>query len=137
MAGFSISADIRGAQEALAGTSKSLLTISRQTLGAIARGTVSVIKKEIGATTEKRTGELLKAYGYKVRRDGAQANVFPKALRGGDTIFPKAMALSYGTKNGRLAPRSFVQKGISYADGGDYEQAVQKLIDRELAKYWR
>lgn len=80
--------------------------------------------------------DITLTHGDLRRRDGAQANVFPKALRGGNTIFPKAMALSYGTKNGRLAPRSFVQKGISYAEGGDYEREVQKLIDRELTKFW-
>ena len=137
MAGFSIRADVTAAQDALAGTSKSLLTISRQTLGIIARGTVSVLRREIKSTTERRTGELERSYRYKVRRDGTQASVFPKALRGGDTIFPKAMALSYGTADGRIRAHGFVQKGAAYAAGGGADGEIQRMIDRELDKYWR
>lgn len=136
MAFFSIKADISEAQAALSGTSKSLASISRQTLGVIARGAVATVKKEIRSTTQKRTGELLRAYRYKIKRDGSEANVFPKALKGNDTIFPKAMALSYGTNDGRIKPRGFVQKGEDYVDKGGYEPEIQKLIDKELAKYW-
>lgn len=136
MAFFSIKADISEAQAALSGTSKSLSSISRQTLGVIARGAVATVKKEILSTTQKRTGELLRAYRYKIKRDGSEANVFPKALKGNDTIFPKAMALSYGTADGRIKPRGFVQKGEDYVDKGGYEPEIQKLIDKELAKYW-
>jgi len=136
MAFFSIKADISEAQAALSGTSKSLASISRQTLGVIARGAVATVKKEIRSTTQKRTGELLRAYRYKVKKDGSEVNVFPKALNGEESIFPKAMALSYGTNDGRIKPRGFVQKGEDYVDKGGYEPEIQKLIDKELAKYW-
>lgn len=136
MAGFSVKADIEEVQKALSGTRKSLKSISRQTLGIIARNTVKVIKKEIKATTTRRTGELLKSYRYRIRRDGKQANIFPKALNKESTIFPKVMALSYGRKNDRLRPRGFVQKGMEYTEKGDFEPELQKMINKELAKYW-
>lgn len=133
---LSVEVDVSKAKQALSGTSKSLVSISRQSLGIIARGTVTVLKKEIRATTDKITGELLKAYRYKVSKDGSQANVFPKALNGERTIFPKVMALSYGRKKDALKPRGFVQKGEEYVEKGRYEDELQKMIDRELDKYW-
>jgi hypothetical protein len=91
-----------------------------------------------------RTGELRKAYTYKLKRDGTEANVYPRALTSGDrTIFPKAMTLSYGHngptkrfRNWRIAPRGFVQRGQQFAENGGYMDEVQKLIDKELEKYW-
>lgn len=133
---LSVEVDVSKAKQALSGTSKSLVSISRQSLGIIARGTVTVLKKEIRATTDKITGELLKAYRYKVSKDGSHANVFPKALNGERTIFPKVMALSYGRKKDALKPRGFVQKGEEYVEKGRYEDELQKMIDRELDKYW-
>lgn len=133
---LSVEVDVSKAKQALSGTSKSLVSISRQSLGIIARGTVTVLKKEIRATTGRITGELLKAYRYKVSKDGSKANVFPKALNGERTIFPKVMALSYGRKKDTLKPRGFVQKGEEYVDKGRYEDELQKMIDRELDKYW-
>jgi hypothetical protein len=133
---LSVKADVSRAQVALAGTSKSLVSISRQTLGIIGKGTVKTIKREIKALTETRTGELLKAYRYKVRKDGTLANVFPKALNGEKSIFPKAMALSYGTKNGRLKALGFVQSGEKYAESDDCQSDIDKMIQKELAKYW-
>jgi hypothetical protein len=132
---LSVELDISRAQTALSGTSKSLVTISRQTLGIIGRGTVDVVKKEIRATTKRRSGELLRSYRYKVKKDGSEMNVFPKGIKG-ENIFSKVMALSYGTENGRLRPRGFVQKGNNYIEGSEYEASIDRMIDRELAKYW-
>lgn len=133
---LTVEADVSRAQAALSGTSKRLVSISRQTLGIIARGTVKTIKAEVRALTTKRTGELLKAYRYKVKKDGSVANVFPKALSGKDTIFPKAMALSYGTNDGKLKALGFVQSGEKYAESGAYQSEIEKMIQKELNKYW-
>lgn len=135
---LSVEADVSRAQSALSGTTKSLVSISRQTMGIIGRGAVSVVKKEIKATTQKRTGELLKAYRYKVKKDGSEVNVFPKGIKNeGREIFPKVMALNYGTKNGRLKSRGFVQVSERYAESRAYEADIDKMIQKELAKYWK
>lgn len=137
--------EIEEVQKALAGTSKSLMSIQKSVLRIAAKGTAKQIKAAISTSDlHKRTGELAKAYVYKVKKDGSEANVFPKALTSKDrTIFPKAMTLSYGhegpTKRAKawhIAPRGFVQSGQQYAESGSYMDNVQKMIDKELEKYW-
>ena len=137
--------DVSAVQEALSETSKSLKSIQRPTLRVVARATAKTVRAAIiTSDLHVRTGELRKAYTYKLNRDGTEANVYPRALTSGDrTIFPKAMTLSYGHngptkrfRNWRIAPRGFVQRGQQYAENGDYMDEVQKLIDKELEKYW-
>lgn len=134
---FLVEADISKAQEALAGTSKSLLSIQRQTLGIIGKRVRNETVRAIKSTVQKRTGELFKAYRYKVKKDGSEVNVFPKSQKGNGSIFPKAMALNYGTKDGRLKPRNFVQAGEKYAESSRYEADIDKMIQKELDKYWK
>ena len=137
--------DVSAVQDALSETSKSLKSIQRSTLRIVARATAKTVRAAIiSSDLHVRTGELRKAYTYKLKRDGSEANVYPRALTNGDrTIFPKAMTLSYGHqgptkrfRNWRIAPRGFVQRGQQYAENGDYMDEVQKLIDKELDKYW-
>ena len=137
--------DVSAVQDALSETSKSLKSIQRSTLRVVARATAKTVRAAIiTSDLHVRTGELRKAYTYKLKRDGTEANVYPRALTSGDrTIFPKAMTLSYGHngptkrfRNWRIAPRGFVQRGQQYAENGDYMDEVQKLIDKELEKYW-
>ena len=137
--------DVSAVQDALSETSKSLKSIQRSTLRIVARATAKTVRAAIiSSDLHVRTGELRKAYTYKVKRDGSEANVYPRALTNGDrTIFPKAMTLSYGHngptkrfRNWRIAPRGFVQRGQQYAENGGYMDEVQKLIDKELEKYW-
>lgn len=137
--------DVSAVQDALSETSKSLKAIQRDTLRVVARATAKTVRAAIiSSDLHVRTGELRKAYTYKLKRDGSEANVYPRALTNGDrTIFPKAMTLSYGHqgptkrfRNWRIAPRGFVQRGQQYAENGDYMDEVQKLIDKELDKYW-
>lgn len=137
--------DVSAVQDALSETSKSLKSIQRSTLRIVARATAKTVRAAIiSSDLHVRTGELRKAYTYKLKRDGSEANVYPRALTNGDrTIFPKAMTLSYGHqgptkrfRNWRIAPRGFVQRGQQYAENGDYMDEVQKLIDKELEKYW-
>ena len=137
--------DIEEVEKALAGTSKSLKAIRKSVLRIAAKETAKRVKAAISASDlHRRTGELAKAYVYKVKKDGSEANVFPKALaRNGRTIYPKAMTLSYGhdgpTKRAaswHIAPRGFVQSGQQYAESGAYMTEVQKMVDKELEKYW-
>lgn len=137
--------DIEEVEKALAGTSKSLKAIRKSVLRIAAKETAKRVKAAISASDlQRRTGELAKAYVYKVKKDGSEANVFPKALtRKDETIFPKAMTLSYGhdgpTKRSafwHIAPRGFVQSGQQYAESGAYMTEVQKMVDKELEKYW-
>lgn len=137
--------DVSAVQEALSSTTKSLKSIERSALRVVAKATAKQVRAAIVVSDlNTRTGELRKAYVYKVKRDGTEANVFPKALSGKDrTIFPKAMTLSYGhegptkrCKNWRIAPRGFVQKGQQFAESGNYMSEIQTMIDSELAKYW-
>lgn len=137
--------DVSAVQDALSETSKSLKSIQRSTLRVVARATAKTVRAAIiSSDLHVRTGELRKAYTYKLKRDGTEANVYPRALTSGDrTIFPKAMTLSYGHngptkrfRNWRIVPRGFVQRGQQYAENGDYMDEVQKLIDKELEKYW-
>lgn len=142
---LSIQTDISEVQDALAGTSKSLKSIQKSVLRIAAKGTANAVRAAIRTSDlNRRTGELQKAYTYKVKKDGSEANVFPKALNSHDrTIFPKAMTLSYGhsgpTKRAKawfIAPRNFVQAGDQYAESGKYMDEIQKYIDKELDKYW-
>ena len=137
--------DVSAVQDALSETSKSLKSIQRSTLRIVARATAKTVRAAIiSSDLHVRTGELRKAYTYKLKRDGSEANVYPRALTNGDrTIFPKAMTLSYGHqgptkrfRNWRIAPLGFVQRGQQFAENGGYMDEVQKLIDKELDKYW-
>ena len=137
--------DVSQVQEALSETTKSLKSIQRSTLRVVASATAKTVRAAIiSSDLHVRTGELRKAYTYKLKRDGTEANVYPRALTNGDrTIFPKAMTLSYGhdgptkrARNWKIVPRGFVQRGQQYAESGDYYPEVQKLIDKELEKYW-
>ncbi len=142
MAGFiNVEADVEEVQRALEKTSKSVKSIGSSALRVIARGSVSVIKGAIRTSgLQKRSGELLKCYGYKVAKNGKTVNVYPKAINNPDvSIFPKIGALSYGTDkrpNRHLKAFGFVQAGIKAAESGAYQSEMQKMIDKELQKYW-
>lgn len=156
---LTVKADVAQVQAALAGTSKSLKSIQRQALGAIGRGAVKRIKSVIRQTTARRTGELAKAYGYKVAKDGSRASVFPRSVAvaaNNHLILAKISALSYGAEisarrnflqvNGRgyyarpksvtIAPRGFVQAGEAYVQDGTYQGELERLVEKELLKYW-
>ena len=137
--------DVSAVQDALSETTKSLKSISKATLRVVAKATAKTVRAAIiSSDLHVRTGELRKAYTYKVKRDGSEANVYPRALTNGDrTIFPKAMTLSYGhngptkrARDWRISPRGFVQRGQQFAENGGYMDEVQELIDKELEKYW-
>lgn len=140
----SVKADIDGVQKALAGTSKGMKSIQKQALGVIGRGTSKVIRKAVQATTARRTGELRKAYGYKVKKDGSSVTVWPtdRAVKENNhLVLAKVSVLSYGydagpRKGPHVRARNFVQAGKAWAEGGGYEADLQKIVDKELKKYW-
>lgn len=140
---ISVEADIQEVQNALAGTSKSMESIKKQALGIIAKGSVNRIKAIINETTDKHTGELAKAYRYKVKRDGSEANIFPKATESGRAIYPKVMTLSYGhsgatkrASNWHIKALGFVQSGNQYIESGAYMPEIEKMVDKQLTRYW-
>lgn len=156
---ISIRADIEDVQERLSETSKSLKSIRRQTVGIAARTTVRQIKTVIRATTKRHTGELLKTYGYKVKKDGTTAGIFPKTVSSNNhLILAKIATLSYGNdisasrrkwlqvngagyfarpKTVHIDPRGFVQSGETFAGKGAYMAEVEKMIQKELDKLWK
>lgn len=129
------------AERALAGTRLSMKTIAKKTLAVIGRGALKAVKSGIRQTLQKRTGALLKTYVYKGNKAGTsgQVRVNPK-IKNGDDTFRKVYALNYGYSGpvGRAHnfPHSFVQKGEEYLAGGSYIGEVQKMIDKELKKFW-
>lgn len=156
---ISIRADIEDVQERLSETSKSLKSIRRQTVGIAARTTVKQIKTVIRATTKRRSGELLKTYGYKVKKDGTSASVYPKtAASNNHLILARIATLSFGNdisinrrkwlqvngsgfyarpKSVHIDPRGFVQSGETFAGKGAYMAEVEKMIQKELDKAWK
>ena len=132
---ISVTPDIEAVQEALAGTSKGLGQIQKRALGTIAQGVRKRINAAIRASTKRRTGELLKAYRYKTRKDGSQVNVYPKK-QGKRNIFAKVYTLNYGKEGTKWRARGFVQRGEQYAQGSDWEADANKYVQKELDKYW-
>lgn len=139
---ISVEADVKEVQQALSETNKSLTSIQRQSIAVIAKGTVKAIKQGIRENVGKRSGELLKCYGYRVKRDGSSGSVYPRG-KSGSAIFPKAFIQNYGhtgaTKRAQewtVAPKAFIQKGERYIESASYTQELQRLVDKNLAKYW-
>ena len=132
---INVTPDIEAVQEALAGTNRSMENIRKRALGTIAAGTKRRINQAIRQTTKRRTGELLKSYGYKVKGGGSQVNVFPKK-QGKKNIFAKVYTLNYGKEGTGRKPRGFVQRGELYAQGTDWEADANKYVQKELDKYW-
>ena len=137
--------DVQPVLDALSGTSKSIESIEKSVLRIAAKETAKCVRAAVvSSDLNVRTGELRKAYTYKVKKYGSSASVYPKALVGKDrTIFPKAMTLSYGhegptkrASNWYIKPRGFVQAGQRFADSGAYMDEVEKMVSKELDKYW-
>lgn len=138
---INITADIRGAQDALSGTAKSLPAIQKKVLNIVAKTTLKAVKTTYKATLVpqsqihyQRTGELLRAFKKSVK--GSNANVFPRAVSGGKNwAMGIACILNYGAKNG-IKPRGFIQAGEAFAESGAYMNEVEKMVENELNKYW-
>lgn len=156
-----VSIATKGVEQALAQTGKGVKSIQKQTVGIIAKGYVKEIKRQITATgIKKRSGELYKAYRYKVKGDTAK--IYPKAQESGkkanNLLLAKVSTLNYGNtinvRNGRkflqisgkyyarpkrvtIKARNFLQKAEQiYIGGGRYTEDVEKMVDKQLSKYW-
>ncbi|WP_147612324.1 hypothetical protein [Treponema pectinovorum] len=136
---LNIDVDIKKSQKALEETNKSLKAISRLTLRTIAKGTVKTIKLSIKTSAlKKRTGELLKCFGYSLAKNGKSATVRPKAINKEKRIFPKVMALSYGSLENKrnIKAYGFMQKGQDFVNSGQYKNDIEREIEKTLKKYW-
>ena len=134
---FSVRAKIDDAADALENTGKSLKSIQGLVLRTIAKNAVKVVKAAIRSSTNRRTGALLKAYGYSVRKDKSSVSVYPKYnVDENRTNFIKSAVLSWGRPERNIAPKGFVQAGISYVNGGSYGDEGDKAGQKELDKYW-
>lgn len=142
---ISVEAEIGEVQKALAGTSRNFTSIQKQALGILARNTVRTLRNAIktGIKDKSRsTGGLQKAYGFRVKKDGSEANIYPRGASGGE-IFPKAFVQNYGyegptvrAKNWSVKPKGFVQQAELKLQGNDYNSELNKMIDKVLAKEW-
>ena len=147
---FYVTAQTEDVQEALRETSLSIPKISRKFLTIIGQKTSAVVKTGIRQTYSppskyyKRTGDFLRAWTYHARKDGSQVAVYPKVIyttsdgqrKNRQWAAGLSSILNYGTKDGRIKPRSFIQRGETYVESGSYMPEVEKLIDREFEKYW-
>ncbi len=142
---ISVEAEIDEVQKALEGTSKSLTSIQKQALGIIARSGVKTIRREIKLSIldkSRSSGQLSSSYGFRVKKDGSEANIFPRG-KGGSSVFPKAFVNNYGfsgptvrAENWNFAPKGFVEKTENYLESNSFDGELQKMIDKSLAKYW-
>lgn len=140
-----VEAEVDAVVEALSGTSKSLTSMKKQTLGVIARYGVKYIRQKIRESILNKSGstkELQKSYAFRVKKDGSEANIYPKGFSG-SKIFPKAYVNNYGysgptkrTQNWNFAPKGFVQDTEKNIETHNFETELQKLVDKTLAKYW-
>lgn len=157
-----IQLDTKGVVQSLTQTGKGIKSIQKQTVGIIAKGYVKEIKRQITATgIKKRTGELGKAYRYKVKGD--TATIYPASQANGkqakSLIVAKTGSLNYGTTINVRKGRKFLQvnggkyfarpKRVSirgrdflgraenlYINNERYTQDVEKMVEKQLKKYW-
>lgn len=140
-----VEAEVDEVVKALSETSKSLAGIKKQSVGIIARYGVKFIRKRIRETLlnkKQSTRELQKSYSFRVKKDGSEANIYPKGVSG-SRIFPKAYVNNYGyegatkrSKNWSFAPKAFVQDTENLLEKREFDTELQKMIDKTLAKYW-
>lgn len=142
---ITVEAEIESVQKALEGTSKSLTSIQKQALGIIARQGVKTIRLKIRQSIEHRersTGELQKSYAFRVKKDGSEANIYPKAA-GGSKVFPKAFVQNYGysgatarAKSWTIKPKGFVEAAEKSIEAGNSDSELEKMVSKVLSKYW-
>lgn len=144
-----VDAEIAKVQKALTETSKSFTSIQKQALGILARNTVAKIKPFIALSLkhpEKSTKELQNAYGFRVKKDGSEANIYPKG-KSGSKIFPKAFIQNYGyndvtarsKSNGKkwhITPKAFIQYGENLLSSNAFDSKLSEMVDKNLKKYW-
>ncbi len=138
---ISIEVDTREVQEALKGTSLAIDKIEKKAVGIVLKGTLKAVRSEYRKTLRpansiryERTGALYKS--FRISNKGSYGNVYPRAVSNGrNWAMGLACILNYGAKNG-IKPRGFIQKGEQYASSGAYSTEIDKMVDKELDKYW-
>lgn len=138
---INVECQIQEVQKALEGTNKSLKTISKKTLSVIGKGALKALKGGIQNTLNRRTGALLKAYVYKGNKSGTSGNVrIDPKIPNGDDMFRKVYVLNYGytgeVHRAWNKPHSFVQCADDYIQNGSYGAEIDKMVQKELDKYW-
>lgn len=141
-----VDAEIEEVQRALAETSKSFTSIQKQALGIIARQGVKTVRTNIRKTIKNRsrsTGELQKAYSFRVKKDGSEANIYPKGIAG-SKVFPKAYVQNYGysgstarAKEWNIMPKGFIESTENFLDSNNFKPELDKMVNKVLDKYWR
>lgn len=140
-----VEAQVDEVQKALSGTSKSMRSIQKQALGIMARKGVKLVRRHIRETIKDRgrsTGTLAKSYGFRVKRDGSQANIYPRG-EAGAAIFPKAFVNNWGhsgatkrAEDWRVAPKGFVQRTEEELSSDSFDTELGAMVDKVLRKYW-
>lgn len=140
-----VDAEVEAVQKALAGTAKNFTSIQKQALGIIARQGVKTVRQKIKDSIEHKdraTRELQKAYAFRVKKDGSEANIYPKGA-GGSRIFPKAFIQNYGysgstarAANWNIKPKGFIEQTENILETANFDSELQKMVDKTLAKYW-
>lgn len=134
-----IDVNAKRVQEALKGTRLSMKTIGKKTFRVIGQGVRQAINKSIRQTTTKRTGALLKAYKYYPTSAGGIVRV-DKNIPNGDDMFRKIYALNYGYSGpvgrARNRPHSFIERGEEYLASGQWVGKLDKMVEKEIKKYW-
>lgn len=144
-----VEAEVAEVQKALEGTNKSFTSIQKQALGILARNTVTKMKPFIASSLkhpEKSTKELQNSYGFRIKKDASEANIYPKG-KSGSKIFPKAFVQNYGYddttarskvggKKWKIAPKAFVQYGENLLESKAFDGKLSEMVDKNLKKYW-
>lgn len=133
---ISIKASVDSVQKKLKETSASIPAITRKCLQLISRRASQEVKSGIRASTHVRTGQFLKAYTFHVKKDGLSATVYPRNYNSKNRQWAAGLSsiLNYGTKDGRIKPRAFVERGERYLQYGVYEYDLQNIVDQEIKK---
>ena len=127
-----VDAEIEEVQRALAETSKSFTSIQKQALGIIARQGVKTVRMNIRKTIKNRsrsTGELQKAYSFRVKKDGSEANIY---VQNYGYSGPTARA-----KEWNIMPKGFIESTENFLDSNNFKPELDKMVNKVLAKYWR
>lgn len=163
---LNVTADINAVADALKQTSKQMPQITNSVMRIIGKGASKEVNRTLKGVIKGRKGKIGRGYDYQVwnsytygKPRGGHVAVFPKpmqnsrglevavmqTLNAGATITPRRghkylhikgdgfYALS---KSIRIEGKHFVERGENYAEHGDYQIDIDKMIDKELKKFW-
>lgn len=151
--------DIAPVEDALKQTNLNHKKIVKKVLSEVGKKQAKIFNRYIGQSTKKITGELKKAYTYKVKVTDFEEKVTMYARsKGKESIYPKLMTLNYGAHIKPVTCKTLIIHGDgwwarpisvniqgrhflepawqSYGAKGDFTEDAQKVIDKELDKFW-